>query len=67
MNFERAEVCKDSTAVQISNKALLAMLSHNWHEAQQVEAELQDMMHVLAADGQQQGTQYMSVLQVSQT
>jgi len=51
--------------LQVSNKALLAMLSHKTQDAQQVEEELQDIMHALAANGEQQGTQYVSVLQVS--
>jgi len=51
--------------LQISSKALLAMLSHKTQDAQQVEKELQDLMHALAANGEQQGTQYVSVLQVS--
>ena len=41
------------------------MLSHKAQDAQQVEEELQDIMHALAANGEQQGTQYVSVLQVS--
>lgn len=41
------------------------MLSHKTQDAQQVEEELQDMMSALAANGEQQGTQYVSVLQVS--
>ena len=57
--------CKIGFILQVSNKALLAMLSHKTQDAQQVEEELQDIMHALAADGEQQGTQYVSVLQVS--
>ncbi len=56
---------KANIILQISNKALLAMLSHKTQDAQQVEEELEDMMHALAANGEQQGTQYVSVLQVS--
>ena len=41
------------------------MLSHKTQDAQQVEKELQDLMHALAANREQQGTQYVSVLQVS--
>lgn len=56
---------KTAFILQVSNKALLAMLSHKTQDAQQVEEELQDIMHALAANGEQQGTQYVSVLQVS--
>lgn len=41
------------------------MLSHKKQDVQQVEEELQDIMHALAANGEQQGMQYVSVLQVS--
>lgn len=40
------------------------MLGRGPRDAAQLEAELRDMMHVLAAEGQQQGVQYVSVLQV---
>ncbi len=42
------------------------MISHNRKDAQQVEAELQDILHALAANAEQQGMQYVSVLKVSQ-
>ena len=50
--------------LQISNKALIAMLSHSKQDAQQVKAELSDMTQTLALEGGQQEMQYMSVLQV---
>lgn len=41
------------------------MLSHKQQDAQQVEAELKDIMHALASNGEQQGVQFASVLQVN--
>ncbi|KAL0035404.1 hypothetical protein WJX77_005166 [Trebouxia sp. C0004] len=71
-NFTAPLTCRSvlssrtQTSVQlneVSNKALLAMLSHKTQDAQQVEEELKDIMHALAANGEHQGTQYVSVLQ----
>ena len=43
------------------------MLAHKTKDAARLEAELHSMMHMLAAEGQQQGVEYVSVLQVRNT
>ena len=52
-------------SVQISNQALMCMLANNTHNADQLEAQMRELKCRLVEEGQQQGVQYMSVLQAS--
>ena len=42
----------------------MAMLSSNKHDKARIEAELSEMAHTLTAQGNDKGTQFVSVLQV---
>ena len=53
--------------LQISNKGLVAMLAHSREDAQQISTELSQLMLTVAAEGEQELTQYVSVLQVRHT
>ena len=51
--------------MQISNEALMCMLANNTHIAEQLEVQMRELKCQLVEEGQQQGVQYMSVLQAS--
>ena len=59
----RMQQCKRQSPLQISNKALVAMLSDSQQDAQRINAELSQIVDALVAEGKQEVTQYVSVLQ----